>query len=133
MNSLQEFREMFNFDPEKSLYVGIERECFLTNGTGEIVPIAERVLNSLGINDRFGYELSACQLEDRVGPCEINKVKKELLINEKDLVYAEKKLNFKRLHLEVGPRNMPLDVYPDERYAELRTRMTPKYFYQLVE
>ena len=111
----------FQFRPCCKLLIGIERECFLVNGSGEIVPIAQRVLEILTDRERFGYELSACQLEDRIGPCNLSDVKNRLLENEKDIMVAEDELRFKRMQMEVAPEDMPLDVYPDPvgRYKEI--------------
>lgn len=118
---MQEFMNWFHFQPQYALSVGIERECFITDSDGSIMPWAPRVLDHLGICDRFGYELSACQLEDRVGPCALSDAPKELQRNEADITRAEKAVGFRRLFTEVGPDNMPLDVYPDPagRYARI--------------
>lgn len=118
---MKKFRNKFQFRQSGSLLVGIERECFLLNQEGKIAPIAHMVLGELTDKKRFGYELSACQLEDRIGPCKLSEVKKELMKNERDIGMAEAKLLFKRLHAEVAPEDMPLDVYPDPtgRYQEI--------------
>lgn len=81
---MQEFLELFKFEPEKSMLTGIERECFLTNGQGKIAPIAHQTLQHLkkDNSEQFGFELSACQLEDRVGPCKLSNLKKELITND---------------------------------------------------
>ncbi len=115
----------FNFDPEKSLFIGVERECFLTNKNGVIVPISPAILKELNDYDRFGYELSACQLEERIGPCVIDDLNGLLAENDIVLRSAEEKLGFGRLHIEVGPEDMPLDVYPDPsgRYREIIKNM----------
>lgn len=121
---MEEFMRRFRFDPKKSFLVGVERECFLTR-EGKIAPIASEVLARLPKSGRFGYELSACQLEERIGPCHVDEVGNELLANDMILSLAEKKLRFSRLHAEVGPEDMPLDVYPDPsgRYAEISRKM----------
>jgi hypothetical protein len=117
------FKEYFKFDPEKTLYVGIERERFLTTG-GRIAPLAPIVLEKLtSYGDRFGYELSACQLEDRVGPCSIDKIENALIENDLAIATAEinANSNFAARFMEVGPEDMPLDVYPDPsgRYQQI--------------
>lgn len=122
INKEQEFLRKFNFNPSMAGMLGMEREVFLTDGSGKIIPIANKVLGFLGEQDgRFGYELSACQLESRVGPIVIDKLKDELLLNEEKVKRAEKKLEFRRSFDEVGPYDMPLDVYPDPtgRYQEI--------------
>lgn len=118
------FRARFQFRPEWAGLVSVERECFLTRG-GKVVPIAPEVLAMTGINGRFGYELSACQLEDRVGPHRLDEVAGALSQNDRLLERAEAELGFKRLFAEVGPEDMPLDVYPDPagRYARITKRL----------
>lgn len=121
------FMKKFNFRKNGALMVGVERECFIASEQGKIVPRAVDVLIHLPDRKRFGYELSACQLEDRVGPVCINQVKEALLANEYDIAEVERRLNLKRLHVEVAPEDMPLDVYPDPsgRYQKI-TKNMPK-------
>lgn len=122
---MKNFLSRFNFDPEKSLFVGVERECFLTDKKGIVVPISPIILKELNDYERFGYELSACQLEERIGPCVIGDLHDLLVKNDTVLKEAENRLGFRRFHSEVGPEDMPLDVYPDPsgRYAEITKNM----------
>lgn len=117
---MKDFLGRFGFCENKAFLVGIERECFLTRG-GEISPIAPKVLSILGISERFGYELSACQLEDRIGPCRIEDAMSELMKNEEDIKKAEREIDFGRLFTEVASKGMSLDVYPDPtgRYQKI--------------
>lgn len=128
MTTRQEFEAKFSFREDRSLFVGVERECFLTRND-KIVPIAKEVvsiLQLLGGKNRFSYELSACQLEDRIGPVEPKRIERELCINEGHIALAEKERNFQRLFVPVAPMNMPLDIYPDPtgRYAEITKNMS---------
>ncbi len=128
MNS---FMDLFRFDPNKALHVGVERECFLTNTDGDIQPLATYVLSQLPKREQgtpypqYSYELSACQLEYKVGPCTLDLVSEHLWCAEEELRYYEKVLGFKRVHSEVGPEDMPLDVYPDPsgRYQAIVKKM----------
>jgi gamma-glutamyl:cysteine ligase YbdK (ATP-grasp superfamily) len=122
---MKEFHNMFNFKPEGKMLVGVERETFLTTKDGIIAPIVDKVLNVLGIGSHFSYELSACQLEDRVGPVVLSKLKNELLRNEKEIMRAESSVGFKRIYCEVAPYDMPLDIYPDPtgRYKQITKDM----------
>ncbi|MDO8571805.1 MAG: hypothetical protein Q7R79_03950 [bacterium] len=122
---MQIFANRFRFNPATTLNVGIERECFLTRGEGNIVPLASDVLRLLSDRQRFGYELSACQLEDRVGPCIIGDLSSQFALNEQEIQRAEAQLGFERLYIEVAPESMPLDVFPDPtgRYQEITTNM----------
>ena len=125
--TMKDFMNLFNFASDKTLYVGVERECFLVDSRGAISPLAPAVIRRLGNLERFGYELSACQLEERVGPCRIENVKGCLLANNAELQRVEDELGFKRLYTEVAPADMPLDVYPDPtgRYQDI-TRDMPE-------
>jgi len=145
------FTRRFRFDKRKSLYVGVERECFLCDESGKIVPVAPQVLSCLekfipspscfvGSDSwespkDFGYELSACQLESRVGPCRLHRLAQELRSNDKEVQVIERKPThqalgktwpwFSRLFIEVGPEDIPLDVYPDPsgRYKRITKKM----------
>lgn len=123
-NGLDAFKARFNFQPEGSLLVGVERECFLTRDD-RIAPIAHEVLEWLGIGPEFGFELSACQLEYRVGPCTLEDLRGQLELRESAVQDAERELGFGRLFTEVGPPDMPFDVYPDPsgRYARITETM----------
>lgn len=124
------FSEQFAFDSTKTLFVGVERECFLTDHTGKIIPIADVVLKHLTQAKthigNWGYELSACQLESRCGPCTLDKIGLGLQTLELEVTAAERKIGFLRNHTEVAPTTMPLDIYPDPsgRYQEIAKKMS---------
>jgi gamma-glutamyl:cysteine ligase YbdK (ATP-grasp superfamily) len=122
---MRKFLDLFRFDPQKTLYVGVERECFLLDQSGAVAPLAAQVLNKLPNDGRFGYELSACQLEERIGPSQIDDVHRRLLENDAIIRAVEKEVGCRRLHAEVGPEDMPLDMYPDPsgRYARITENM----------
>ncbi len=109
---MEQFYAQFRFDPANVLRIGVERESFLIRN-GRPVPIAVQVLPELPDRDRFGYELSACQLEDRVGPVMLADLKSALAANDAEIARVERKLGFTRSRAEVGPVDMPLDIYPD--------------------
>ena len=129
MKTLKSFTDQYKFDPKRNMFIGAERECHLLDPNGKIVPIASKVLKGLAsCNGQFGYELSACQLEWRVGPHKnLSYFAEDLEKSELTLRYAEKRLGFQRSFKEVAPDDMPLDVYPDPtgRYQEI-TRDMPK-------
>jgi gamma-glutamyl:cysteine ligase YbdK (ATP-grasp superfamily) len=112
MSSFQEFCSQFAFTKSGGGLVGVEREAFLLRD-GAIAPIAAEVLRHLPDCVRYGYELSACQLEDRIGPTSMHELLNAIKRNEKEIAQAERALGFKRLYQEVAPADMPLDVYPD--------------------
>ena len=117
--------DLFRFDVSKTLFVGVERECFLTDKNGRIQPLASEVLHSLVDCEtpdfNFGYELSACQLESRVGPTLLASLQHKLEACDQRLAEKEAELNFKHSFVEVGPEDMPLDVFPDPsgRYQKI--------------
>ncbi len=131
MGNSEEFLQQFNFDPTRNLMVGVERECHLTNKEGEILPLARKVLSHLGYSNNndgvFGYELSACQLEWRVGPCLISELRDKLLEREAVLQQAEEEIGFARSFVETAPDTIPLVVSPDPtgRYQRI-ARDLPK-------
>ena len=126
---MQKFIALFNFVAQNAFMIGIERECHLTDLGGQIVPWAPKVLPWLwsrfsGRQQCYGYELSACQLEDRfAAPVPLSRVKEQLLLNEAEIKEAEEQLGFRRMFRGVAPEDMPLDVYPNERYLRLTQTM----------
>ena len=153
-SGIANFKNQFSFDPAKSLFVGMERECFITDQDGKIVPMAERVLARAGTQDygpcdqrldwnldeRFTYELSACQVESRIGPCRISDLTRQLYCANGSLIgsYVRRasydgyldviegpSRNLGVSYAEVAPADMPLDVYPDPtgRYAKITVAM----------
>lgn len=122
---MKKFLKRFKFRESGRMLVGVERECLIIDNHGKIVPCAAKVLEYLPDRTRFGYELSACQLEDRIGPVRVDEVKEALLENERDIKAVENRLGFKRLHTEVAPEDMPLDIYldPGGRYQKITKNM----------
>ena len=118
--ALSEFRNKFNFSPERTLQIGVERERFLCK-EGVISPMADKVCSRFARDSRVGYELSACQLEDRVGPCNLRSLRKRLQRNDGLIAAALEKEGLHDLFVSVAPEDMPLDVYPDPsgRYQQL--------------
>lgn len=124
--SLEAFQNRFRFRPELAGFVGVEREAFLADADGNIVPRAAQVL--CGLNSRaFGYELSACQVETRVGPKLLARLGEHLTGREAQLSAALQRHGLNARHTEVGPANMPLEVYPDPtgRYERMTKDMPP--------
>jgi gamma-glutamyl:cysteine ligase YbdK (ATP-grasp superfamily) len=136
--TIEVFKSRFKYRPELTGYVGVERECFLSNATGAIVPGAERVLAELvhgqigsygyegqDYPDQFGYELSGCQIETRTKPLRLNELNEELERSDYLLMRTLRALKLGALHTEVGPKDMPLDVFPDPsgRYQAITKNM----------
>lgn len=105
-----EFDRRFKFDPKKTLLIGVEREFFLARN-GRIVPESPKVLGRVQ-KPRFSFELSACQVEEKIGPNALNEVASALCADkEMEAVLADLGLNPR--HQELAPADIPLDVYPD--------------------
>lgn len=117
------------FSPELAYHIGIEREYFITDADGKIVPAAKEVLSILPKIPNVGeysYELSACQIELKSVPCKtlshVQETQHEL---EEVLDTTLQKMGLSRLTTSVASANMPLDVYkdPSGRYARLVANM----------
>ncbi|MBV9158988.1 MAG: hypothetical protein JO019_00100 [Candidatus Kaiserbacteria bacterium] len=135
---LEAFKAKFNFDPALSLHLGIEREAFIVNGTGKIAPKAEHLLKvmhgpypmtefgrPIDEEQRFSYELSACQIEGRTKPRTLQRLSAELRRCDEILALGMQHIDCRVLHQEVGPADMPLDVFndPTGRYQAITAGM----------
>ena len=125
LKKMNKFMDKFFFRENMSLLVGVERECFITDLDGNIIPDSVKILSVLADQSKFGYELSACQLEDRIGPVVIDGLRASIEANEIILLWAEKFIKFKRLFKEVATKDMPLDIFPDQsgRYQKISSNM----------
>lgn len=124
---MREFSDRFRFSSPLAGYVGVERESFILRN-GVISPLAGEILESLADSERFGYELSACQLEDRTPPVRIGNLLSQLTTNDLRIGEVERELGFSRLFQEVGPEDIPLDIFPDPlgRYQEIAKSLRPE-------
>lgn len=122
---MEDFVGLFKFDPTNALCVGVERERFLVNDSGFPVPKSESVLEILPNDGAFGYELSACQLEDRVGPIPLSQLVMGLEINDLKITKALNKLKVNEAFYEVAQEDMDLSVYndPTGRYQQIVKNM----------
>ncbi len=133
MTEKEKFFERFKFDQEKIGCVGVEREQFTIDPkTGAVAPLAEKYLDCLRESGRlaqdysnFGYELSACQLESKIGPCQIGELHAKLSDSERTLDWADHVVGARRVNLEIASESMPLDIYPDPtgRYQVITKNM----------
>lgn len=124
--SLQDFKNLFAFSPDLVWNKGVEREVFLVGTGGEIVARADEVIqyirargwpSSHGYSDpgyTVGYELSNAQIELRTRPHpNLKSLRTELEWNDANLKQSLQEIGLATLHTEVGPVDMPLDIYPD--------------------
>ena len=130
-NELNLFLNKFAFRREMAGYIGVEREHFLEINA-EIndclpslcVPYAEWFLRNIS-DDRWTYELSACQVESRTNPqIDLSALKFELYENMNLGNATAQKMGIYLVNHEVADRFMPLDVYPDPRYLEIVKRIS---------
>src|SRR3972149_3589763 len=88
--------------PDKNLFVGIERECFLTR-EGKIVPISPEVVAKIDDKIHFRSLLSACQLEMRTDPTPLEGVSQALTDSDKLLREYEQSFNLHTLPQQGDP------------------------------
>jgi hypothetical protein len=109
--------------------LGIERESFLKNSDGTFVSGEKttKVLELLSDSERFGYEFPACQLEDRVGPLPLKKLRTALSENDKMIATALMQLKLTRSRKEVE-KGVPLEAFSDPtgRYQVLIEKLDNK-------
>jgi len=124
-SKIQKFTSKFQFQGNVGTgLVGCEREFFIHTMRGQLVPVAPILyphLEELGC----GYELSACQLEMRVGPDSLNTFcqsinRMRIQVESKCLEYR-----FKPCYESIAPDDMSLKVYPDPtgRYESIAKSM----------
>ncbi|MFC1656754.1 hypothetical protein ACFL14_02240 [Patescibacteria group bacterium] len=125
-SEFQEFLSRFNFQKDLVGCVGVERERFLINGDLNIVPRAFDFLQLINDFETWTYELSACQVEDRTKPLRsVCQIKEAMFLNEITGLKIAKELGLGFAVYEVAGEKMPLDVYPDPRYLEIKSTITP--------
>lgn len=130
----EKFFAQFAFNQSGAGLVGVEREQFIISpGTKSVVPLALQYLQRIRSLKKslrhskfsFGYELSACQLESKIGPCQLHKIGDWLRRCEAFLQQIDMFLALSRADIEVAPEEMPLDIYPDPtgRYQVITQNM----------
>ncbi len=119
MNTMEKFLSHFSFSGAMRSYVGIERERFLKNSEGIYVPQAKIFLSEIK-DPRWTHELSACQVEDRTDPRDnLLELKYDLIRNTNSGILVAEKMETKLVCEEVASYDMPLDVFPTERYENI--------------
>lgn len=122
--ALQKFLCRFDFKQGLSGYIGVEREHFLVLPCGTLVPRAPEFLERVR-DPRWTYELSACQIESRTKPHrDLLALKLELLQNGNNGSLVAERMGLRLVNREVASKTMPLDVFPNPRYARI-TRSIP--------
>src|SRR3989344_959041 len=109
--SLEGFKARFKFNPTLAGCIGVEQELFITDRARNIVPAAAHVLAHTDKSYDFGYELSACQLETRTGPACRHELRGALDQTRVQLYALLDSLGYRASHREVGPKNMPAEIF----------------------
>ena len=119
-DNLTDFLSKFSFRPEMAGFFGTEREHFLISSSDRsYAPKSKKFLETIR-NNMWTYELSACQVESRTQPqIDLKAIEAGLLANKNMGDKVAIKLGLELLNQEVADVNMPLDVYPDQRYLEI--------------
>jgi len=110
---------------------GVERERFIVNAQGKIVPAISELLPRVyqiarerGMPEKqFGFELFAGQIEDRTPPCrDMAEVRKALVANDEVLLKAASELDLAFDHSEFAEeeRVVAFEVNPfDKRHQKI--------------
>ncbi len=124
MKDYQDFLSRFNFREEMTAFVGIERERFLSDSSGRLMPVADRFLSEIG-DTLWTHELSACQVEDRTNPLtHLEDIKSAIQVNNEQGKRIAKKMGLHLRTIEVASEHMSLDVYPEPRYLRIKNSLT---------
>lgn len=121
----EEFLQSFRFRPDLAGFVGIEVEGFLRDPqTSLVVPRAVEFLDGMR-GSIWGPELSACQVEFRTRPLtSFGQIEAELADSFEDGEKRAAELGLTLDFCEVGPADMPLDVYPHSaRYQRIAAEL----------
>lgn len=116
------FLARFQFHRELAGQIGIEREWFLTRD-GRPVPLAPEIVPQVSY---LTYELSACQIEATVGPSPLGKLPQKITEQDARLRCLEQQYRVTLSTANTGWADMPLDIYPDERYRAIVAKMPPE-------
>lgn len=117
---MEAFLNQFRFSPELRGHLGVEREFFLHGPDGRPVPESPQFLTTAA-DPTWTYELSACQVEHRTPPCaDLRALQEAIRAGQRRGEVVARGMDRTLAVREVGPIDMPLDVYPhDPRYATI--------------
>lgn len=127
MTTREAFFRSFQFNPQRTGAIGVEREFFLVDSNGDPITCAPAFLERVH-DARWTHELSACQVEDRTPPCKnLDGLSLELRKGISIGRATALSLNAKLATLEVAPEDMPRDIYPHEpRYQGIEHKLSPE-------
>jgi len=130
---LEAFRKQYRFRSDRTLWLGVERECFLVDRQGNFAPRAADAIahihqkewrrashNTSSPHIRYvstkecvGYELSAVQIETRTPTHRYGETEDYLRLIDIHLRNNLNELGLRAAYNEIAPETMPLDIYPD--------------------
>lgn len=119
-NGLQAFIDAFRLEPDNTGKCGVEVELF-TAKNNLIVPAAPEVMARLQDTELapwFSPEFSACQIEFKTPPVYPEDMHAALIERQTLLHRILKEMQLEPLYAPIAPENMPLDIYPLERYTK---------------
>ena len=126
--AFEKFMEQFRFRPELAGRIAVEREGFLVNqASGAIVPAGESVLAALqhsAFAAQYEPELSACQIEYHTGPQIDSQLRPRIELLETELQRVLSVQGLRAVYQELAPATMPTDVYPKQRYRDIKRQVT---------
>jgi gamma-glutamyl:cysteine ligase YbdK (ATP-grasp superfamily) len=128
--SLEKFKNRFKFKNAHRDLLGVEQEWLVVDRNTDLVaPKVPEILQPDPASRRFTSfvpELSACQIEGQVGPCKKHEIRDALSALRDQLRQLQEEHSFNLYPSEVGPEDMPLNIYPDleGRYPRIAQKLT---------
>ncbi len=126
MTDEEQLLSRFTFNGERIGWLGVEREFFLTALDNEMpVPESPRFIEAVHDPVMWTYELSACQVEHRTPPCgNLALLADAIATGQTQGESLTASIGLRLTIREVGPADMPLDIYPHEpRYRKIAKRL----------
>ena len=123
---MDNFLRQFRFNPGLHKAIGVEREFFLESNDGNLIPMAPEFLGHME-DPSWTHELSACIVEHRSTPhTNLKLLRRELNNSLKIGQQIARDLNLSLRVSPVAPKDMPLDVFPLERYQAIKQQLEPE-------
>ena len=121
----QAFFNKFRFDLSLIGARGIEREFVLVDQDGIPVPRGQEFLTRVD-DERWTFELSACQVEHRTRPhISRDALREDLIAGQSQGQRVVEQLGLRLVAMEVTPEHLPLYVTPNERYRDMTKELSP--------
>ncbi len=133
MGNATVFRGRFNFDDQRGMVVGVERDFFVANSSGILVPEAERVLERVSRMNGFRAEsfapgLSACQGTANTTPHTLRGLARQLKYVESGLRDEMDRFKLAPLFAETVPETAPTAPYNHPRSRQIAGILEPESY-----